>query len=71
MVYVNNNLHIESIDPFSSVSAEWTVLEAVLKLFGRGFADFLNTGVLCDGTEVACFRLSLGGGSFYITLAKK
>ena len=68
-VYVNNNLHIYRCDPLEYTTVRWTSLEAVLKLFGGGFADFLNTGAIAQHSRLASYKIKRGDEHLYVSLA--
>ncbi len=70
-LYVNNDLHIRRFCPFESTSARWTSLEALLKVCGGGFADFLNTGAIADIAGLVCYEIISGEDVLYLSLAEK
>ncbi len=51
--------------------ALWTILEAVLKADGRGFAAFSERKRLAEGTKAATFVLNDGDKTVYLTVAIK
>ena len=51
----NYNLHIWQISPSFDITSRWTALEAVMKLTGKGFADFPRAAEIIGASRVISF----------------
>lgn len=60
-----------SHDPYSSFFEKWTSLEAVLKLYGKGFRDFIYVNECLQKSVLKSWFFQYGSGEWAISLAIK